>query len=74
MNPLIHIEFESVFEANKGLALLRIDDPKNKQWEFRDHNYGSLKYHITDKQLYILQTHSIEFMILNGGIDSNELD
>lgn len=61
---LTYIEFLSVFEANKGLALLRIDDIKNKQWEFRDHNYGSLKYYVTENQLKTLRDNHIGFMIL----------
>lgn len=58
------IEFYSVFEATRGLALLRLSDPKNKQWEHRDHNYGSLKYEISDSQLDILKDNRIGFIIV----------
>jgi len=59
-----YIEFYSVFEANRGLALLRLHDPKNPQWEYRDHNYGSLKYSITPEQLRILKDNNVGFMML----------
>lgn len=57
-----HIEFYSVFESTRGLALLRLQDPENSQWEFRDHNYGSLKYIVTDSQLTILKSNGIGFI------------
>lgn len=61
---MTYIEFYSVFEATRGLALLRLYDPHNKQWEYRDHNFGSLKYSINDSQFEILKSNGIGFMIL----------
>ncbi|MDN5845384.1 MAG: hypothetical protein L0H53_03825 [Candidatus Nitrosocosmicus sp.] len=61
-----HIEFYTVFEATKGLGLLRLYNPRNKQWGFRDHNYGSLKYYVTGLQLQILKDNRVGFMILDN--------
>lgn len=59
------IEFLSVFEATRGLTLLRLYNPDNKQWEYRDHNYGSLKYYVNDKQLTMLKDNNVGYIILN---------
>jgi hypothetical protein len=55
------IDFLSVFEAKRGLALLRIFSP-DKDWGIRDHDHGKLQYLVSDIERSMLIANHVGFI------------
>ena len=65
----IIIEFDSVFEAEKGIKLInriRFGDQEKLQ---RSHNYGSLKFEIAQVEYYLLKNYKIGFKELKENLE-----
>jgi len=56
------IDFLSVFEAKRGLALLRIYHPNNSEWGERDHKYGKLQFDVSEQERQILIDNHVGFI------------
>lgn len=54
------VEFSSVFEAMRGIGLLNLLRSDNNHLD-RDHNYGSLKFKVTQLEKRILKQNGIDF-------------
>lgn len=63
MNYLI--EFNSVFEANKGIKLINSIRFANKLE--RDHKYGVLKFSVDEVERSLLLQNNIGFAVLDNG-------
>lgn len=59
---MVLIDFLSVFDAKRGLALLRIYNPDNPEWGERDHKYGKLQFNVSKEERQILIDNHVGFI------------
>jgi hypothetical protein len=60
------IDFLSVFEATRGLALLRFFDPDNEEWGVRDHKRGKLQFKIDKEHEKVLKQNGVGYIVISN--------